>query len=118
MRRLGWQLFDGLHSSRLALDYTLSGSHQAYTYNDYYAAYTTAQDLYTYDDILFSGRFMSRALTRAEVTPRGIAAPPDPGISHVEWADGWKTGYLFGRESSTRPAICITFRPRTSGSRT
>ena len=38
---------------------------------------------------------MSRALTGAEVTPRGIAAPPDPGISHVEWADGWKTGYLF-----------------------
>ena len=31
VRRLGWQLFDGLRSRWLALDYSLSGSHQAHT---------------------------------------------------------------------------------------
>ncbi len=61
-------------------------------YNDYFAAYSSAPDIYRYDNLLFGGRFMPASLTRRELSPRGIAAPPDPGIDDVQWADGWKIG--------------------------
>ena len=94
--RLGWQLFDGLHSARLALDYDSSGNHVAHEYNDYFAAYTSAPNLYRYDNRLFSGRFMPAPLTKLELSARHIPAPSDPGINAVKWAEGWKVGYLFG----------------------
>jgi hypothetical protein len=52
--------------------------------------------MYRYDNLLFSSRFMPAAATRRELSPRGIAAPPDLGIDDVQWAEGWKTGYLLG----------------------
>jgi transcriptional regulator with XRE-family HTH domain len=94
--RLAHQLFDGLQSPRLALDYDRSGRHVTHEYNDYFATYSTARDLFTYDNLLFGGRYMPPANTRAELSPRRISAPPAPGINHVEWARGWKTGLLFG----------------------
>ena len=90
------QLYDGFHSSKLALDYDWSGNHASHTYSDYFSTYSTASHLYAYDNRLFTGHYMSPAYTRAELSARGIAAPPDPGINRVQWADGWKTGYLFG----------------------
>ncbi len=96
-RRLAGRLYDGTHSSTLALDYDLSGRHSSHNYSDYYAAYTSPAHLYFYDNLLFSGRYMSiRSNTDAELASRGISAPPDPGIDRVHWADAWKTGYLFG----------------------
>ena len=94
--QLARQLFDGLPSSHLALDYDPSGKHPNEEYNDYFAAYSSAGNLYTYDHLLFSHTYMPSSLTREEITPRGIPAPPDPGISHTQWADGWKTGHLLG----------------------
>ena len=96
-RRMAGQFFDGLRSPKLALDYDRAGNHSSHTYNDYYAAYTSAPHLYFYDNLLFSGRYMNvRANTKLELRSRGIAAPSDPGINGTQWADAWKTGYLFG----------------------
>jgi hypothetical protein len=94
--RLAWQLFDGIHSRRLALDYDPAGRNVSHIYNDYFAAYSSAPNMYRYDNLLFSRRFMAAAPTRRELSPRGIAAPPDLGIDDVQWAEGWKTGYLLG----------------------
>jgi tRNA A-37 threonylcarbamoyl transferase component Bud32 len=61
-----------------------------------FEGYSSAPHLYTADSLLFSNRKAPTALMRLVLAPRGIAAPPDPGINHVQWTDGWKTGYLFG----------------------
>jgi serine/threonine protein kinase/transcriptional regulator with XRE-family HTH domain len=94
-KRLAWQLYDGAQSRRLALDYDFSGRHRDHAYNDYYAAYSTPGNLYSYDNMLFSGRYMSPAHTQSELISSGAATGPDPGIHRVQWADGWKTGFLF-----------------------
>ena len=96
-RFLARQLFDGPGDPRLAIDYSAAGIHHVASYNDYYAAYTSARDLYEYDRLPFSGNLMSPANTRRLVTARDMAAPKDPGIDNVQWADGWKVGRLFGQ---------------------
>ena len=73
--QLAHQMFDGISSSRLALDYNSSGAHVGQVYNDYFAAYSTPHDLYRYDNLLFSGTYMPPAQTRMAVAPRGITAP-------------------------------------------
>ena len=96
---LAHELYDGPQQPpQLAVDYTAGGKHLAGSYDDYYAAYTSARDLYTYDRLLFSGRLMSPANTRRLISARGIAAPPDPGIGNAQWAEGWKVGELFGQK--------------------
>ena len=54
-RVLAHQLFDGLHAPHLAVDYASNGKHRLSTYGNYYAAYTSAIDLFKYDNLLFSG---------------------------------------------------------------
>ena len=95
-RQLAFRLHDRTHSARLALDYDSSGKHVRHEYDDYFVTYSTASDLYKYDNLIFSGTYMLPPQTRALLSPRGIAAPPDPGIKNIQWADGWKTGDLFG----------------------
>jgi transcriptional regulator with XRE-family HTH domain len=102
-------IFDGLSTGRLArqlydspipglaLDYPRDRSHQR-AYNDYFAAYSTASDLYEYDTLLFSGMLMSRANTALIKAARGVAAPHDPGIDRPRWAFGWKTGRVGSRD--------------------
>ncbi len=95
-RQLAQQLQDNMHSHRLAVDYDSSDHVVGHDYDAYYVLQSTARKLYRYDNLVFSGTYMLPPQTHALLNPRGIPAPPDPGIHNVQWADGWKTGTLFG----------------------
>ena len=75
-RQLAWQLSDGVPPPELALGYNGQRTVPVPTYNDYYEAYSTAANLYTYDNLLFSGALMSKSDTRDMIEAASDRRPP------------------------------------------
>jgi hypothetical protein len=80
-----------------ALDYDGATADPGHVYNDFFAAYSTAPDLYAYDNALFGGKLLSPRDTAAVLTPRRAVIPPDPDIVNPRWGDYWRIGSFFGR---------------------
>ncbi|GAC1641414.1 MAG: hypothetical protein NVS4B2_30940 [Chloroflexota bacterium] len=81
-----------------AQDYSGNQPKPAEYYNDYFAIYSTASDLYRYDNALSTGKLLSQHSLYRLTAPRDIVNPPDPGIEGARWAYKWKTGTAFGHQ--------------------
>jgi YVTN family beta-propeller protein len=82
----------------LAQGYSGSALGQAHAYSDFFQLYSTAGDLYRYDNTLFGGRLLSQTALREVVAPRDVVALPDPGIAGARWGYHWKVGSAFGHQ--------------------
>jgi serine/threonine protein kinase/transcriptional regulator with XRE-family HTH domain len=65
-------------------------------YNDYFAAYSTARDVYAYDNALMAGKLLPRSYLHFLFTPRAPVGAPDLGIRAPRWGYVWRTGVAFG----------------------
>jgi CubicO group peptidase (beta-lactamase class C family) len=95
------QLTDSMRSPRRALAYDGPKLDTNVAFNDYFAAYSTTNDVLAYDKALFGGQLLS-ARDKAKVfTPRsgqsnGVFDPSDYGVSDPAWGYDWKVGRLLG----------------------
>jgi CubicO group peptidase (beta-lactamase class C family) len=96
---------DDLQPPRRAAQYNGAAEDVGSGYNNYFFAYTSALDLYRYDQALFGGKLLSGALLRALMTPGPAVEPPDPsnieslspGISNIHYGYGWRVGMVDGQ---------------------
>jgi hypothetical protein len=88
---------------RVAQPYSGGGAGVQASYGDYFAAYSTALDIYAYDNALFGGRLVSPNMLARLFAPRAAIAPnaptADPGISDLRFCYYWKTGGVFGHQA-------------------
>jgi YVTN family beta-propeller protein len=82
----------------LARDYSGSQPKPREYYNDDFTIYSTANDIYRYDNALFAGQLLSRRLLNRMLALRGVVDPPDPGIVGARWGYKWKMGTAFGHQ--------------------
>jgi hypothetical protein len=88
---------DGPHLPKVAVDYNGSSPDPNVTYNDYIAAWSTAPNLYAYDNAFFAARLLSGSNMKLLLTPRTAVDPPDAPGFRAEWGFGWKVGAVDGR---------------------
>jgi hypothetical protein len=91
------QMSDGPHLPKVAVDYNGSSPDLNVTYNDYIAAWSTAPNLYAYDNAFFAARLLSGSNMKLLLTPRTAVDPPDAPGFRAEWGFGWKVGAVDGR---------------------
>jgi CubicO group peptidase (beta-lactamase class C family) len=82
-----------------AQDYSGAVANPIAGYDDYYAAYSTAADVYAYDNALFAGKLVSAKALARLFTPRAAITPGDPGVSDLRVANKWKIGRVFGHQA-------------------
>jgi hypothetical protein len=80
-----------------AHDYVGSTEFPDTVYNDYFAAYSTARDVYAYDNALMAGKLLPRTYLHFLFTPRAPVGAPDLGIQAPRWGYLWRTGVALGR---------------------
>jgi CubicO group peptidase (beta-lactamase class C family) len=96
---------DALKPPQRAAQYNGATEDAVSGYDNYFFAYSSALDLYRYDQALFGGTLLSGALLRALMTPGPAAEPDDPsspesqspGISDVRYGYGWRVGSVNGQ---------------------
>jgi serine/threonine protein kinase/transcriptional regulator with XRE-family HTH domain len=91
------RLTDAFLPPQRAADYNGSTLDTRTVYNDYFALYATASDVYAFDNALFGGQILTPRDTNALFAPAGAVGTPDPGIKDQRWGYWWKIGRLFGR---------------------
>lgn len=90
---------DALLPPARAQDYSGAGADPIVGYNDYYAAYATAPDVYAYDTALFGGTLVSSTALSRLFTPRTAITPGDPGVSDLRIGYKWRIGQVAGHRA-------------------
>lgn len=90
------RITDGLQPPARAKAYFGSQPNEQVTFNDYFFLYTTARDVYAFDNALFGGKLLTGSVLHRLITPRVALHPPDPHLGSAHRAYGWKVSSAFG----------------------
>ena len=91
------QLSDAMGPNAHALAYQAGVADPNITYDDFFAAYSTASDVYAFDNDLFGGKLLTPQAMKLVFTPRARLAWPDRYVSNTRWGYFWRIANLFGR---------------------
>jgi Beta-lactamase len=91
------QLSDAMKPQAHSLDYQNRMTDPNITYNDFFAAYSTASDVYAFDNDFFGGKLLRSAAMKLMLTPRAPLSWPDRYVSNAKWGYFWRIAKLFGR---------------------
>jgi serine/threonine protein kinase/transcriptional regulator with XRE-family HTH domain len=91
------QLSNAIRQNARWLDYQAGIADPNVTYDDFFAAYSTASDVYAFDNDLFDGKLLSPPAMKLVFTPRARLAWPDRYVSNTRWGYIWRIANLFGR---------------------
>jgi serine/threonine-protein kinase len=91
------QLTDAFMQTARSVDYQAGVPGPSVTYNDFFAAYSTASDVYAFDNDLFGGKLLSKRDMTRVFTPRAPLAWPDRYVSNTKWGYMWRIASLFGK---------------------
>ena len=99
--------FPGMHSSGQITDTMAPKAHSiAYqngvpdprvTYNDFFALYSTASDVYAFDNDFFGGKIPTSGGMKPALRPRTPLSWPDRYVTNARWGYFWRIARLFGR---------------------
>ena len=91
------QLSDVMMPNAHSLDYQAGVRDPNATYNDFFAAYSTASDVYAFDNDFFGGGLLSPSAMKLVLSPRALLEWPDRYVAHTRWGYYWRIARLFGR---------------------
>jgi hypothetical protein len=91
------QLTNAIRQTGRAVDYQAGLPSPNVTYDDFFAAYSTAPDVYAFDNDLFGGALLSKADIRRVFAPRAPLLWPDRYVSNARWGYMWRIAKLFGK---------------------
>jgi CubicO group peptidase (beta-lactamase class C family)/transcriptional regulator with XRE-family HTH domain len=91
------QMSDGPHLPKVAVDYNGNSPDANVTYSDYIAAWSTAPNLYAYDNAFFAGSLLAKSNMPLLLSPRTAVAPSDAPGFRARWGYGWKVGTIGGQ---------------------
>jgi hypothetical protein len=99
------QLTNSTSSPERALAYDGAKLDAATVFNDSFSAYSTAPDIFAYDNALFGGHLLSASDTARIFRPRPSTRngapgvdPTDHGVTNSSWGYNWKAGRVLAHK--------------------